>query len=226
MIAGRASFTPSNIQSGFRNTGLVPVNRGLVIEKIQAVSHKSKTDNPSSTNSDHSIPHSGQPSPEPLSTFSIQQLDALQVPQNRVEIERQELIGLATLPRNNLTEWELKKILSNLALCANQGLTEIEEREQQIHNLKQQFVDTQNKRAAKRTRIPTSGKAWVDREDIAPSFESQSSKQCKAIEKKYHHATNLVDLRIKRLAECTRKRKETEKLEEEGKLPKRRRTFS
>ncbi|RPA97056.1 CENP-B protein, partial [Choiromyces venosus 120613-1] len=37
MIARRASFTPSIIQSGFGNTGLVPINRNIVLLKIQAL---------------------------------------------------------------------------------------------------------------------------------------------------------------------------------------------
>ncbi|RPA90162.1 hypothetical protein L873DRAFT_1821668, partial [Choiromyces venosus 120613-1] len=34
MIAWRASFMPSNIQSGFCNTGLIPINRNIVLSKI------------------------------------------------------------------------------------------------------------------------------------------------------------------------------------------------
>ncbi|RPA89435.1 DDE-domain-containing protein, partial [Choiromyces venosus 120613-1] len=36
MIAGCASFTIANIQSGFQNTGLCPVGQSIVITKIQA----------------------------------------------------------------------------------------------------------------------------------------------------------------------------------------------
>ncbi|RPA97362.1 hypothetical protein L873DRAFT_1809902, partial [Choiromyces venosus 120613-1] len=38
--------------------------------------------------------------------------------------------------------------------------------------------------------------------------------------KKYQHATNLLTTRKHKLAECTQKRRETEKLEEEERLPK------
>jgi len=130
MIARRASFTPSNIQSGFRNTGLIPVNRDIVISKIQALPHRSPIHNPTETNTSH--PASNSIDPEPLNTFSVQQIDSLEVPQNRLEIERQELVALASLPRNDSTKWELKKIISNLAVSANRGLTEVEEKERQI----------------------------------------------------------------------------------------------
>src|ERR1700712_773957 len=43
-------------------------------------------------------------------------------------------------------------------------------------------------------------------------------------QRKYQNATNLVSIRKQKLAECTRKRRDAEKLEEEGKLPKRRKT--
>ncbi|RPB01940.1 hypothetical protein L873DRAFT_1802775, partial [Choiromyces venosus 120613-1] len=44
--------------------------------------------------------------------------------------------------------------------------------------------------------------------------------------KKYQHATNLLTTRKHKLAECTQKRRETKKLEEEERLPKRRKTGS
>jgi len=222
MIARRTSFTPSNIQSGFRNTGLIPVNRDIVISKIQALPLRSPIHNPTETNTSH--PASNSIDPKPLNTFSVQQIDSLLVPQNRLEIERQELVALASLPRNDSTEWELKKIISNLAVSAKRGLTEVEEKERQIRNLKQQLAEIQKKRTGKRTRIPTSGKAWIDREDSERFFESQLAEKRNALQKKYDRVTNLVTLRSKKLAECTQKRKETEKLEEEGKLPKRRKT--
>ncbi|PUU73047.1 hypothetical protein B9Z19DRAFT_1069298 [Tuber borchii] len=156
--------------------------------------YKSTLCNPTPTN-----PHSTESDIKLLSSFSSQQIDSLHIPQNRVEIEQQELIALATLTKNNSIEWGLKRIVSNLALA-----------------------DIQHKRGVNRTRIPTSGKAWVDHEDIARFFESQSIEERKATQMKYHHATNLVTVRCKKLAECTHKRKETEDLEEEGKLPKHR----
>ena len=100
----------------------------------------------------------------------------------------------------------------------------MDEKQRQIENLKQQLAEMHHKQVVNRTRIPTSGKAWIDREDIASFFESQSTEQPKSIQKKYLHATNLIAVREKKLAECTRKRKEAERLGEEGKLPKRRKT--
>jgi len=226
MIARRASFTRSNIQSGFRNTGLVPVDRTIILSKIQALPPKSPIICPNSTIPTQSDTNPPLPDLEPLSAFSTQQIDKLYVPQNRVEIERQELIALATLPTNDPIEWGLKKIVSNLSIAANRGLTEIEEKERQIKNLKQQLADIQHKRAANRTKIPTSGKAWIDRNDITRFFETQSTEERKSTQKKYHHATGLVAIRSKKLAECIEKRKETERLEEEGRLPKRRKTSS
>jgi len=222
MIVCRTSFTPSNIQSEFRSTGLIPVNRDIVISKIQALPPRSTIHNPTETNTSH--PASNSIDPEPFNTFSVQQIDSLPVPQKRLQIERQELVALASLSRNDSTEWELKKIIRNLAVSANRGLTEVEKKERQIRNLKQQLAEIQKKRTGKRTRILTSGKAWIDQEDIERFFESQSAEKRKALQKKYDRATNLVILRSKKLAECKQKRKETEKLEEEGKLPKRRKT--
>ncbi|KAG0637719.1 hypothetical protein HOY80DRAFT_1002428 [Tuber brumale] len=105
-------------------------------------------------------------------------------------------------------------------------LKEAEEKERQLQNLKQQLAQIQHKKATNRTRIPTSGKAWIDREDIAWFFESQSNEERKVTQKRYSNATHLVTLRKQKLAECIRKRKEVEKLEEEGNLPKRRKTGS
>ncbi|RPA91849.1 hypothetical protein L873DRAFT_262972 [Choiromyces venosus 120613-1] len=141
MIAWRASFTPSNIQSGFHNTGLVPINRNIVLSKIQALPPKSPMIHRTSMNPSQSGSYSPPPLPESLSAFSAQQIDSLHVPQNRVETEKQELIVLATLPTNDLLQWGQKKIVSNLALATNRGLMEIEEKERQIHNLKQQLAD-------------------------------------------------------------------------------------
>ncbi|RPA92450.1 hypothetical protein L873DRAFT_1817655, partial [Choiromyces venosus 120613-1] len=71
---------------------------------------------PTSMNPSHSGSYSLPPLPESLSAFSAQQIDSLHVPQNRVEIEKQELIVLATLPTNDLLEWELKKSWEGLGL--------------------------------------------------------------------------------------------------------------
>jgi len=123
-----------------------------------------------------------------------------------------------------MKEWELKKIISNLAVTGNRALTQVDEKQRQIENLKQQLAEMHHKRVVNRTRIPTCGKAWIDQEHIASFFESQSTEQRKSMQKKYLHATNLIAVREKKLAQCTRKRKEAERLEEEGKLPKSRKT--
>ncbi|RPA89270.1 hypothetical protein L873DRAFT_1585778, partial [Choiromyces venosus 120613-1] len=47
MTACCASFTIENIQSGFRNTGLSPINRSIVIAKVQATRANSTPSNPS-----------------------------------------------------------------------------------------------------------------------------------------------------------------------------------
>jgi len=103
-------------------------------------------------------------------------------------------VALASLPRNDSTEWGLKKIISNLAVSSNRGLTEVEEKERQNRNLKQHLAEIQKKRTGKRTRISTSGKAWIDREDIERFFESQSAEKRNAHQKKYYQATNLVTI--------------------------------
>jgi len=224
MIARRASFTPSNIQSGLRNTGLVSVNRNIVISKIQALPPRSPICNTTETNTSHTAFNSDSMHPELLNTFSVQQIDSLDVPQSRLEIQQQELVALASLRRNDSTEWGLKKIISNLAVSANRGLTEVEEKQRQIRNLKQQLAEIQKKWTGKRTRIPTSARAWIDQEDIESFFEARSAEKHDGLRKKYDRATNLVTLGTNKFAECIQKRKETEKLEEDGKLPKGRKT--
>ena len=52
----------------------------------------------------------------------------------------------------------------------------------------------------------------------------QSTEECKSTQKKYHHTISLAAIRSKKLVECIEKRKETEKLEEEGRLLKHRKT--
>ncbi|RPA92317.1 hypothetical protein L873DRAFT_1817845, partial [Choiromyces venosus 120613-1] len=42
-----------------------------------------------------------------------------------------------------------------------------------------------------------SGRAWINRDDIARFFESQSTEECKTAERKYQHATNMVTKRRK-----------------------------
>jgi len=68
-------------------------------------------------------------------------------------------VALTSLRRNDSTEGELKKIISNLVSSSNRGLTEVEEKERQIRNLKQQLAEFQKKKTRKQTRILTSGKA-------------------------------------------------------------------
>ncbi|RPA96836.1 hypothetical protein L873DRAFT_1693502, partial [Choiromyces venosus 120613-1] len=51
IVAHQSSFTSENIQSGFRNTGLVLVNRDIVIAKIQPTRPKSPVNHSSLTNS-------------------------------------------------------------------------------------------------------------------------------------------------------------------------------
>ncbi|RPA96296.1 hypothetical protein L873DRAFT_1845431 [Choiromyces venosus 120613-1] len=65
---------------------------------------------------------------------------------------------------------------------------------------------------------------WIDWEEIGKFFESRTRDECETAKRKYSNATNLVEARKKRLAECTRKRKDAERLEEEGRLLKHRKT--
>ncbi|RPA90972.1 hypothetical protein L873DRAFT_1715771, partial [Choiromyces venosus 120613-1] len=91
------SFTKANIQSEFLNTHLVPVNKSIIVSKIQALNPKSHEHNSTTSNSSTPPTQARSPSPLPLSNFSAQQIDKLRVPLTKCEIERQELIALATL---------------------------------------------------------------------------------------------------------------------------------
>ncbi|RPA92868.1 hypothetical protein L873DRAFT_138637 [Choiromyces venosus 120613-1] len=105
MIAHRASFTQSNIQSGFLNTGLIPIKRNIILSKIQALLPKSLTISSITTYCSQMTAYpTSEPLPTSLPSFSVQKIDSLYVLQNRVEIERQELIMLATMPRNDSIE--------------------------------------------------------------------------------------------------------------------------
>ncbi|RPA88681.1 hypothetical protein L873DRAFT_900845 [Choiromyces venosus 120613-1] len=122
--------------------------------------------------------------------------------------------------------WGLKRVVSNIAVSASRALTVIDEKECQIQNLKKQLADTQQKKKINRSRIPTSGEAWIDRDDIVKFFELQTTKERKTSKRKYHNAANLVITRKQKLPDCTRKREEVEKLVEEGHLPKHRKTVT
>src|SRR5205807_5315024 len=141
MIARRAAFSSNNILSGFRNTGLFPIDRNLVISKIEAT--RSRYPNPKSS-SPNPNPSQSPPilsDPQPLSTLSVPQINSLKIPLNKAEIERQELIVLESLRGNDLKEWGLKKVISNMAISANRALTELDKKERQIENLRKQLVE-------------------------------------------------------------------------------------
>ncbi|KAG0640428.1 hypothetical protein HOY80DRAFT_1041851 [Tuber brumale] len=224
MITCRASFNPSNIQSGFRSTGLVPINHNIIIAKIEACQAKSPSGNANYTNPVSPIENSQLAEIPPLGSLSDQEINHLVIPQNKSEIEQQELIAFASLPRNDSTEWGLKKVISNIAITANRALTEVDEKDRQIQNLKNQLASIQNKKTIDRIRIPTCGQAWIDRDDVARFFELQSAEIREMAQQKYHNATNLVLTRKQKLEECTRKRKNAKKLEQERRLPKYRKT--
>jgi len=179
MTARRTSFSVSNIKSGFRNTGLYPTNRSIIIQKIHASQTRPST--PSSTNYSTNQTSSPQPilsrsaSLQALSSFTAQQIDRLEVLLDRQNIQKQELMVFATLPGNDPVAWGLKRIVSNLAISANRALTTIDDKDRQIQNMRKQLAEKQNQKKANRTRIPTCGKAWIDRDDIAKSFESQTN---------------------------------------------------
>ncbi|KAG0643567.1 hypothetical protein HOY80DRAFT_1032931 [Tuber brumale] len=191
MTARRAAFTSENIRSGFQNTGLIPPNRMIVITKIEAIQAESLTNNSSSNSSNHTTT-ARTPNPIPLSAFSSFQINNLPVPLRKDEIEEQELLVLATLPTNDQTAWGLKKVVSNITISAQRALTELEEKDHQIHNLKKQLADTQQKKQVNRTRIPTSGRAWIDRDEIAKFFETQMVEERETAKKRYENAMNLT----------------------------------
>ncbi|RPA99874.1 hypothetical protein L873DRAFT_1903700 [Choiromyces venosus 120613-1] len=224
MVARQASFSCENIKSGFCNTGLVSLDRNIIILKLQATNPKSQDRNLHSNNYCTPRNNSTVPDLQPLSTFSTHQINSILIPINKPEIEHQELITLSTLSNNDLMAWGLKRVVSNIAVSASRALTVIDEKEHQIQNLKKQLADTQQKKKINRSRIPISGEAWIDCDDIVKFFKSQTTKEHKTSERKYHNATNLVIMRKQKLADCTRKRKEVEKLEEEGRLPKHQKT--
>jgi len=156
MTTHHASLIPTNIHSRFLNTGLVSVNRNIIISKIQALQSHSSIHNSTVPNSTVPNLHQTQspsqlPDLEPLNPFSAQQIHSLTVPQNKFEIERQELIGLATLPTNNMKEWELKKIISTLGVTGNPALTEVDKKQRLIENLKQQLAEMHHKRVINQT---------------------------------------------------------------------------
>ncbi|RPA95340.1 hypothetical protein L873DRAFT_1846047 [Choiromyces venosus 120613-1] len=80
--------------------------------------------------------------------------------------------------------------------------------------------DKGKKKTVNRSRIPTQGKAWIDREDLERFFESQTTEPCQTAKQKYQNAMKHISTRKDKLAECTHKRNDVEKMEEVGKLPK------
>ena len=101
-------------------------------------------------------------------------------------------------------------------------MTDLEVKDQRILNLEKQLSDSKSQKVRNRTRIPTHSKAWVDREDIQDFFAEQVQSQRRTAEQKHQNLINLIAGRKERLVECQRKRKDAEKLEGEGRLPKRR----
>ena len=110
--------------------------------------------------------------------------------------------------------------MSNLATCATRSLTDIEEKDHRIENLQQQLAETKAKKPVNQTRILAQGKPWINRDDIKTFFESQMTKAHRTAKRKYETAQQLSSTRKAKLANHTHKRKEVERLEEEGKLPK------
>ncbi|RPB00904.1 hypothetical protein L873DRAFT_1893595 [Choiromyces venosus 120613-1] len=101
MVTHWASFSCENIKSGFCNTGLVPLDRNIIILKIQATNPKSQDRNLHPDNYYTPRTNSTVPDLQPLSTFSTHQINSLPIPINKPEIEHQELIALSTLSNNN-----------------------------------------------------------------------------------------------------------------------------
>ncbi|RPB01213.1 hypothetical protein L873DRAFT_1842573 [Choiromyces venosus 120613-1] len=103
MTAYHASFTIENIQSSFQNTGLSPINRSIVITKVQATQANVTPPNPSNHSTYPNPPLQNNPttSPQSLSMFTILEINNLEVPSNRQDIEKQELMALTTLPQND-----------------------------------------------------------------------------------------------------------------------------
>jgi len=147
MTAHRAAFLVLNIQSRFCITGLYPTNRSIIIQKIQTLQTRPSTS--SSTNcainrnpSSHPI-LSRSPSPQPLRSFTAQEIHHLEVSRDRQNIQKQELKVFATLPGNDPVAWGLKRIVSNLATSTNRALTTIDDKDRQIENLRKLLAETQ-----------------------------------------------------------------------------------
>ncbi|KAG0637263.1 hypothetical protein HOY80DRAFT_1084809, partial [Tuber brumale] len=162
--------------------------------------------------------------PQPITAYTTQEIEMLKIPASKAEIEQQELIAYATLPTNDPVPWGLKRLISNIAIAGFRALTEIESKEQCIRNLQSQLEGLKAKKTVNRSRIPTQGQAWIDREDIERFFEAQTTEARQTAERKYLNATKLVCTRKEKLEEYIRKRNDAEKMEEMGNLPKRRKT--
>ena len=208
---------------------MIPVDRSIILRKIEPSpalpTILDPTNNPSDRPSEHS-PEAFQPIvdsnliPQPIPDFTVQEIDDLQIISTKLEIERQESIVHATLPTNDPVPWGLKRVVSNLATCAARGLTPIAQKEHQIETLQQQWAEMKAKKAVNRTRILAEGKPWINRDDIKTFFESQMTEAHRTAKRKYETAQQLSSTRKAKLAHHTHKRKEVERLEEEGKLPK------
>ncbi|RPA97149.1 hypothetical protein L873DRAFT_1920598 [Choiromyces venosus 120613-1] len=78
MAAKCTSFTPSNIVSGFRNTGLIPVNRDIILSKILAPSTIPSSSSPSENlQRSHEIHSQSTPNPQSITTYTAQEIDKL-----------------------------------------------------------------------------------------------------------------------------------------------------
>jgi len=235
MAARHDSFTASNIYSGFWYTGLIPVDRSVILRKIEHSTAQATALTSTQNPTEHSIQYSQESSPsrlpvendlpsQPITAFTVQEIDAFQIPSTKSEIKQHESIVHATLPTNDPIPWGLKKIVGNLATCGNRDLTDLEEKKHQIESLQQQLADRKAKKPVNRSRIPVQGKAWINCDDIKTFFASQTTEAHRTAKRKYEAAQQLASTRKVKLVNHTQKREEVQKLEEEGKLPKGRKT--
>lgn len=152
--APERAFTLMNIRSGFWHTGLIPIDREIVIRKISAL----RQTRPQVRNQP-AVQERPIPAIRDINSYEAEELYALETPcklQALYQLSQNFLNGLSqieTCPE----AWKFRSFAQKLSNLAEMSMLLLAEKEKKNEDLKEKLREKSTQRSSKRTRIPIEG---------------------------------------------------------------------
>lgn len=222
--AARAkAFSSANIRSGFWHTGLIPIDRSIVIRKIpsprQIATTSSSNDLQSTTTVSEFTPKT--PPLRPIDSYEAEEIFSISTPHKRRALYNISHTLLNGLLENDPSTWRRRHIAEKIVRAGEWAFIQSDQKEERIMELLQEIRQLKEKEPQHRTKIPIEGLVVTSREEIEDFWKKKQEKDKAQKEAKLQKVKAKSERLTKSLVEIQEKKRKAESMERENRLPKR-----